>query len=418
MEDVRLIEHANDQTRVQRRFTQDFDRELLKEIGISATGKSIFAKSPVRGFTIDIFSAIDFIDRLLDKNPATRMTLTQALCHPWLLPPGTERDSESLPASLAAVNLPESSSFDSRSMRSTSNTAGPSTSATEDANEDCSYPMTNLHIRTPALDRTIQAGGADSFCSNGDNQLAGQSSFWGNQPRLSGIQLDVEDDSLSSVVPESHPISQEQPRFALFSQPARSRARSEVQAPQSLVLQESPPSPPLTDAAMEDVSSLPAFVEESPSSLPDFIDEIVPNFGTGLPVKSVNNVDAIEIPGKEAEEMVGKQTQLATPLSSSKAGSILKRKRSDNSIASQESSDLSPAPESQSNRAVTISAFIEAHETPPGVITPKANKKRVATVKAGAIPTRSSARIRATHQSSSSSNSPRTPKTTPRARKP
>lgn len=393
---------------MQRRFTQDFDRELLREIGISATGRQT-SGSPVRILTT-LLLAIDFIDRLLAKDPATRMTLTQALHHPWLLPPGAERDSQSLPASLAAVNLPGSSS-DRRSSRSTTHTAGPFTSATEDANEDCSFPMTNLHIRTPALDRTVQTGGADSF-PDAANQLAGQSSFWGNQPSLSSVQL-VEDESQSSVVPESHPISQEQSRYNLFSQP-RSRPATQVQPPRSFLLQESPPSPPLTDAAMDDVSSLPAFVEGSPSSLPDFVDESVPNFGNKLPVKSVNSIQ-VRIPNG-AKEKVAEHTALATPLSSRSTASILKRKRS-HSAASQESSDLSPAPESQANRPATISAFIEAQETTSAGTTPKANKKRIATMQ-GAIPTRSSARLRATQQSSSGSNSPRTPKTTPKARKP
>jgi hypothetical protein len=335
------------------------------------------------------------------------MTLTQALHHPWLLPPGAERDSQSLPASLAAVNLPESNS-DRRSVRSTTHTAGPSTSATED-NEDFSYPMNNLHIRTPALDRTVQTGGADSFPDA--NQLAGQSSFWGNQPSMSSAQL-IEDDSQSSVVPESHPISQDQSRFNLFSQP-RPRPSTQVQLPRSVLLQESPPSPPLTDAAMDEVSSLPAFVEESPSSLPDFVDESVPSFGNGL-VKTVNSIQ-VRIPNCANDKPAG-HTPLATPLSSKSTASILKRKRSTDSVASQESSDLSPAPESQSDRPATISAFIEAQEARSAGTTPKANKKRVALQ--GAIPTRSSARLRATQQTSSGSNSPRTPKTTPKARKP
>lgn len=334
------------------------------------------------------------------------MTLTQALQHPWLLPPGTERDSQSLPTSLVAVNLPESNS-DRQSVRSTTHTAGPSTSATED-NEDFSYPMNNLHIRTPALDRTVQTGGADSFPDA--NQLAGQSSFWGNQPSMSSVQL-VADYSQSSVVPDSHPISQDQSRFNLFSQP-RSGPPTLVQLPRSILLQESPPSPPLTDAPMDEVSSLPAFVEESPSGLPDIVDESVPNVGNGV-IKTVNSIQ-VGIPSSP-KEGTG-QISLATPLSSKSTASILKRKRSTDSVASQESSDLSPAPESQSDRPATVSAFIEAQEARSAGTTPKANKKRVAVQ--GAIPTRSSARLRATQQTSSSSSSPRTPKTTPKARKP
>ncbi|GHJ88647.1 hypothetical protein NliqN6_5049 [Naganishia liquefaciens] len=393
------------QTRVQRRYTQDFDRDLLKEIGISAT-------------------AIDFIDKLLAKNPATRMTLTQALNHPWLLPPGADIDSKSIAASLPAANLSGSNDFPRGSTSSASNTVGPSTSATQDANEDCSFPMHNLHIRTPGLDRTIQNGGADSFGSNDENQLAGHSSFWGNQPRLSGIQLAANDEeSLSLSKPDSRPVPQERPRRALFSQPSRSLARTRVQPPGSNILQESPPSPPLTDAAMDEVSSLPGFVEESPGSLPEYVEETPAEIlssgnGNNVEGKTVNNISVVVSPARKASS-AEKRTVLS-PLSAMSTGSVLKRKRSDESMASQASSELSPAPESQSQRTGTIRFQVEtSSET-----TPKASKKRAADTKTPAVATRSSARLRATQQSSSGSNSPRTPKTTskigkttPKARK-
>jgi serine/threonine protein kinase len=361
--------------------------------------------------------AIDFIDRLLAKNPATRMTLTQALNHPWLLPPGSDVDSQSQQASLATNYPLGSTAFDLRASRSTSNTVGPSTSATEDANEDCSFPMTNLHIRTPALDRTIQNTGADIFASNADSSSGGQSSFWGNQPRLSGIQIVAEDESLSSFVPESHPISQERPPFALFSQPPRSVPRARGQPPGSVILQESPPSPPLTDSAMEDVSSLPGFVEESPGSLPEYIEETPADIlrqgdARAIGVEESVNTIAVTISSPERH---APGIRSPAPLSAMTSGSILKRKRSDESMESQASSDLSPVPESLPQFAgINASNF---QDEVSAETTPKASKKRAADMKAVAIPTRSSARLKATQQTGSGSSSPRTPKTTPKARK-
>ena len=314
------------------------------------------------------------------------------------------------------ANPSGSNDFDRGSTRSTSNTVGPSTSATEDANEDCSFPMNNLHIRTPALDRTVQNGGADSFGSNVENQLAGHSSFWGNQPRLSGIQLADGDVPLSSVVPESHPATQERLHRAHFSQPSRSLARTRVQPPGSNILQESPPSPPLTDAAMDDVSSLPGFVEESPSSLAEYVEETpaeISKISSAMSVgaRTVNNIAIIVSP--DGKGTPAENRKVLSPLSALSTGSVLKRKRSDESMASQASSELSPAPESQPRRTGTT----RFQNGPPAETTPKASKKRTADVKTHAVPTRSSARLRATQQSASGSNSPRTPKTTPKAGK-
>lgn len=348
--------------------------------------------------------AIDFIDRLLAKDPATRMTLTEALQHPWLNE-GLVPDSQPLASSF---------DFDSRTPRSTTNTAGPSTSATEDASEDFSYPMTKLHIETPGLDRTIPNVGSDSFCSDNNDHSVGQSSsFWGNQPRLSEIQLDLNGESFASAVSESNPNSQEPSRVALLG---AGRTRLQLQPPRSLVLQQSPPSPPLTDSAMDDNSSLPAFIQETPGTLPDFIEETPSNLSVDQNSEQRDIISETNFP-PQLQAINRETTVFMTPLTASSTGSILKRKRSDASMASNESSDLSPVPESQANRFAESRAANATIRMSSAETTPKGTKRRTTTAKPSPVPTRSSARIRATQNSSSGPNSPRTPKTTPRAKK-
>jgi serine/threonine protein kinase len=348
--------------------------------------------------------AIDFIDKLLAKDPATRMTLTEALQHPWLNE-GLVPDSQPLASSF---------DFDSRTPRSTTNTAGPSTSATEDASEDFSYPMTKLHIETPGLDRTIPNIGSDSFCSDNNDQLVGQSSsFWGNQPRLSEIQLGPNGESFASAVSESNPNSQEPSRVALLG---AGRTRLQLQPPRSLVLQQSPPSPPLTDSAMDDNSSLPAFIQETPGTLPDFIEETPSNLSVDQNSEQRDIISETDFP-PQLQDINRETTVFMTPLTASSTGSILKRKRSDASMASNESSDLSPVPESQANRFAESRAANATIRMSSAETTPKGTKRRTTTAKPSPVPTRSSARIRATQNSSSGPNSPRTPKTTPRAKK-
>ncbi|KAJ9097700.1 hypothetical protein QFC21_004737 [Naganishia friedmannii] len=375
------------QMRVQRRFTEDFDRGLLEELGISST-------------------AIDFIDKLLAKDPATRMTLTEALQHPWLNE-GLVPDSQPLPASF---------NFDRRASRSATNTAGPSTSATEDASEDFSYPMTKLHIETPGLDRTLPTVGSDSFCSETNDRLASHSSsFWGNQPRLSEIQLGSNEESLSSAVSDSNPNSQEPSRLALFG---AGQPRAQLQLPRALVLQQSPPSPPLTDSAMDDIASLPGFIEETPGSLPDFIEETPCNVldSNNGNFKQTDVTPETDLPTPQLQAINREITVFMTPLTASSTGLILKRKRSDASMISNESSDLSPVPESQTNRFADSRAANATLRISSAETTPKGTKRRATTAIPSPVPTRSSARIRATQNSSSGPNSPRTPTANPRAK--
>ncbi|KAJ9123983.1 hypothetical protein QFC22_000774 [Naganishia vaughanmartiniae] len=329
--------------------------------------------------------------------------MTNALQHPWLNE-GLVPDSQPLPSSFSS---------DRRTSRSATNTAGPSTSATEDASEDFSYPMTKLHIETPGLDRTLPTVGSDSFCSETNDGLVGHSSsFWGNQPRLSEIQLGSNAESLPSAVSESNPNSQETSRRALFG-PGQPRAQ--LQSPQSLVLQQSPPSPPLTDSAMDDILSFPAFIEETPGSLPEFIEETPTNLSDLLrqSLKQSEGIPERVLPTPQLRET----TVFMTPLTASSTGSILKRKRSDASMASNESSDLSPVPESQTNRFAESRAANATLRISSAETTPKGTKRRTTSAKPSPVPTRSSARIRATQNGSPGPNSPRTPKATPKAKK-
>ncbi|EIW73180.1 hypothetical protein TREMEDRAFT_37204, partial [Tremella mesenterica DSM 1558] len=134
--------------RIRARFTQPFDVDLLFERGISDR-------------------AIDFISRLLEKKPSDRMTMAQALDHPWLAGPASQ-DSQDSPLVLGGDSVWSIESFEGdsdsedndnqlewsrpRTVSGTnldSNLAG--RSHVVDSDESFSQPLHNLHLHAPEV---------------------------------------------------------------------------------------------------------------------------------------------------------------------------------------------------------------------------------------------------------------------------
>ncbi|KAL7420282.1 hypothetical protein Q5752_005251 [Cryptotrichosporon argae] len=79
--------------RVRARFDQDFDVATLRQLNVTG-------------------DAIDFIARLLAKDPAQRMSMAQALQHPWLAQPSSQPGSDSQPSILGGDSMWNVRSFD------------------------------------------------------------------------------------------------------------------------------------------------------------------------------------------------------------------------------------------------------------------------------------------------------------------
>ncbi|KIR31834.1 CAMK protein kinase, partial [Cryptococcus deuterogattii MMRL2647] len=128
--------------RIRARFTQPPDISLLEQRNVSR-------------------QAIDFVLRLLDKDPAKRMTMSQALDHDWLSEPSSQ-PMESQRIGLGGDSMWSIQSFDSiqpdlfgYGLESTANWQRPATvSGTRlesgvEGSDDFSQPLTKLHLNTP-----------------------------------------------------------------------------------------------------------------------------------------------------------------------------------------------------------------------------------------------------------------------------
>ncbi len=233
-EDPDLPVHA----RIRSRLDQDFDRELLMEIDVSEQG-------------------IDFIGKLLEKDPAKRLRLVDALEHPWL-----SMGQDSMPASYGhSYGLQDGyatsggrsrastvNDFNGNDNEDTPRLGGPSDQSS--SADDYSFPMTNLRLQTPGVPRASPMGKKRSVESLRGSQrlMAGQSSFFGGESEA-GMEVDGSDlGGQAEALP-------------------RHRRMQQVQPPQSLLLQESPPSPPLTDSASSAVGGLADLVRDGPPGI-------------------------------------------------------------------------------------------------------------------------------------------------------
>ncbi|KAK4687813.1 ser/thr/tyr protein kinase RAD53, partial [Tremellales sp. Uapishka_1] len=129
--------------RIMSRFYQKFDAGLLDRLGVSLL-------------------AIDFIDRLLAKDPRERMTMAEALEHEWLAGPSSQITESQAPQMLGGDSMWAINSFDDESSFGndfdgqdrewtrpvTASVTGPDLlkNASE---EDFSQPMGNLKLDTP-----------------------------------------------------------------------------------------------------------------------------------------------------------------------------------------------------------------------------------------------------------------------------
>ncbi|KAE8538264.1 hypothetical protein D1P53_005604 [Cryptococcus gattii VGV] len=131
--------------RIRARFTQPPDISLLEQRNVSP-------------------QAIDFVLKLLDKDPAKRMTMSQALDHDWLSEPSSQ-PMESQRIGLGGDSMWSIQSFDSlqpdfdlgydNGPESIANWQRPATvSGTRlesgvEGSDDFSQPLTKLHLNTP-----------------------------------------------------------------------------------------------------------------------------------------------------------------------------------------------------------------------------------------------------------------------------
>lgn len=156
--------------------------------------------------------AIDFISRLLEVDPAKRMTVHQALEHPWLrIDSGPFGHTLSLGPSRSLVAQDSFSDF--RSRASTAYDADLSTRSlsfnglpieTGESMEDCSYPLKRLRLQTsnrrgtdsPPSARTARHTDVHSVDSDPES------------PVRKPYQVVLENASLSTPVPDSVPETQ------------------------------------------------------------------------------------------------------------------------------------------------------------------------------------------------------------------
>ena len=201
--------------RIRKRVEQPFDYDLLREYNISELG-------------------INFIECLLAKDPAKRMSLTDALNHEWLN--GSAPGSESLESHGAnppyRQHIRNQLSTDAQSHTSTVHGADgveDTPQMEESSLEDFNYPMHHLRLQTPAT-HFLQSA-PDLSMSSDSQHLAGQSSFFGGPP-----QEEDPDVEMRLIGADKNPSDGSIPR--LDSQ--------QVEPAYSVILQESPPSPPLS----------------------------------------------------------------------------------------------------------------------------------------------------------------------------
>ncbi|WVN85958.1 uncharacterized protein L203_101116 [Cryptococcus depauperatus CBS 7841] len=138
--------------RVRARFTQPADLLLLEQVGMSK-------------------NAIDFVARLLEKDPAKRLTMKQALRNQWLSDP-TSQPTASQQVGLGGDSMWSIQSFDSPIPSDSylevespfqwdrpTTASGTNLESGMGGSDDFSQPMTNLHLATP--DPLDSQGGRD-----------------------------------------------------------------------------------------------------------------------------------------------------------------------------------------------------------------------------------------------------------------
>lgn len=216
--------------RIKKRLTEGFDREILLDVGLSDAGqwRSVLRACGVSAYML-YDKGTDFIERLLEKDPARRMTLDEALQHPWLQIPDD-----------TAMHTGDSDRWTRGSTIGLSETPRLGGSMYSD---DLSQPINRLRLQTPGS----RSARREHFSLNSeDGQLAGQSSIFGNgnsqsygesgfiRPRVNPMDVDEEMGDVDSGRGQGEA-------------PGRA-GRAQMQEPVSLVLQQSPPSPPLSES--------------------------------------------------------------------------------------------------------------------------------------------------------------------------
>ncbi len=205
--------------RIRKRVEQPFDYDLLREYNISELG-------------------INFIECLLAKDPAKRMSLTDALHHSWLDDQALGGESLELSSDIPHYrhHVRNQHSIDAQSHTSTVHgmDCDKVTPQIEGSSvEDFSYPMHQLRLQTPAT-RTAQSGPNSAMSLDSPQALlAGQSSFFG------GPSVAEDPDMMRLMSANKNPSDGSIPK--LESQ--------QMEKPYSVILQESPPSPPLSAQA-------------------------------------------------------------------------------------------------------------------------------------------------------------------------
>jgi hypothetical protein len=296
--------------RIQKRLEQPFDYDLLRQIGVSDLG-------------------VNFIECLLAKDPAKRMTLTDALRHPWLEGEGRgdslgeSFDDGSFGAMAAYRRHQTSNSIDAQSHASTVHGATDGLDGVGETPqmegmmegssvEDFSYPMHNLHLHTPAS-RTAPSAGSTSMMSltGGQAELAGQSSFFGG-PRQENESGDI---SMRMIAPISKAIEQEE---VGDSQPDRPQA----EAPHSVLLQQSPPTPPYTDATPAVEAAEGPEVDPTPAPAPADLDVRVMDYAGRMPDVAGTTSGPSSTVGTGLKRKLSNQSDDRTRRSSSSLSSV------------------------------------------------------------------------------------------------
>lgn len=163
--------------RIRDRNTQPWDRQLLRDLGISETGESqihppiCFPVAPNELLNLILhflFSAIDFISRLLEPDPAKRMSGKDALEHPWLaentpaaqlksLHPNQSLSSEdSWNGGRSRVSTVDGGDYLGQSLSFTGLDEMSQSRYDSFSRDDYSYPLDRLRLETPQRGNTLK----------------------------------------------------------------------------------------------------------------------------------------------------------------------------------------------------------------------------------------------------------------------
>lgn len=241
--------------RIRARYEMDFDRQTLEAHGISE-------------------QAVDFISRLLEKDPSRRMTMAQALEHEWLAGPSS-LPNESQSQALGGDSMWNIQSFDSidfddeRSdidMEATAWTRPQTVSMTnygdsnhESGDESFSQPMEKLRIHTAMVGSSL---------ASADEREEAAAMDPVTPPRDKTVDADAEDDDVTNTpLPRANGHLDTPKQTA---RPVQVDADPEPSPTKDVVMEDAVPSKrKLAGDSTSDLSSPPESQEAAPAPLPD-----------------------------------------------------------------------------------------------------------------------------------------------------